>query len=180
MILVRSLVSPLVLRALFGWASCSSAAVAALPVAAADDVFLQEMGRQIAAPTPLEAVAVFDGQVYAGTKDGLLLLQGDALGPVADVKQPVTRLVATKQALWALSPAGLFRLQAGQWRQISDQPTADVTEHLGEVVVASNRKLWKVEDDKLVALGGEECTFPIARENSHSETHYAQDPARLN
>ncbi|MFO0900923.1 MAG: hypothetical protein U0836_26135 [Pirellulales bacterium] len=159
--------------------TAGSSAVAGPPVAAADEIFLQEMGRQIPSPTPLDAVAVFDGQVFAGTKDGLLRLQGDELAPGADVKQPITRLVAAKQALWALSSAGLFRLQAGHWKQISDQATDDVTEHLGEIVVASNRKFWKVEGDKLVALGSEECKFPIARVISHCETLYAQGGARL-
>lgn len=157
----------------------SATAEAKPPVAAPDAVFWQEIGRQVATKTPLDAVAVYDGRVFAGSKEGLLLLEGDELRPVAQVKRAVQRLVSTKHALWAITSGGLYRLQEGVWKHVSDQPAADVTEHLGQVIVAGGAKLWKVEGDAIAPLGDEASKFPIARVVSHCETLYAQGGARL-
>ncbi len=153
---------------------CLGAAVAAPPVPAPDTIFYQELGRQVETKTPLTSVAAFDGKIYAGSADGLLLLDGEKLTPVAELAKPINRLVATKNALWAMTPASLFRLQGNEWRQVSVLAVTDVTEHGVEIIAAAGSKLFRVEGDKLVALGEKDGPFPVARVISHCETLYAQ------
>src|ERR1041384_7131391 len=61
--------------------------------AARDDVFLQEIGRQVATADPLRALAVFGGKLYAGSDTGLYELNKEQLSRVAGVGDPVLRLV---------------------------------------------------------------------------------------
>ena len=97
-----------------------------------DDVYLQEIGRKVAAPFSLTSVAVYEGKVYAGSSAGLHQLNGENWAPVSAVSAPVSRLVVTSKALWLISSQGLHRNQSGLWMKISDQPANDVAEHLGQ------------------------------------------------
>ena len=44
-----------------------------------DSVYLQEVNRQVLTADPLTALAVFGGQVYAGSEQGLRRFNGDRL-----------------------------------------------------------------------------------------------------
>ena len=157
---------------------------ARLPVAASgesvpDTVFLQEVGRKIVTPEALRAAAVFDGNVYFGSEKGLLRLDNHQLRSVSALQVPVTRLVATNNALWAIGSPGLHRFQNGVWKKISNERVTDVTEHLGNVVVSFNRRLATVADEKLELLVDTRGPFPIDRVLSHCETLYVQGAGRL-
>ncbi len=144
-----------------------------------DDVYLQEVGRQIASAEPLTAVAVFDDQVYAGSEQGLVRLDADQLAPVVKMSEPIRRLVATRDALWAITSQGLYRFQRATWTKISAEPVTDLTEHLGQIIVSTQSRLWRVEGDALMSLVDVDAPFPMTRVISHCETLYVQGKGRL-
>lgn len=145
----------------------------------ADDVYLQEVGRQIPSPVPLTAVAVFGGHVFVGSDQGLFAVEGQQLTPVSEVSQPIRRLVATDTALWAIANDGLHRLQDNNWQKVSAESFNDLTTHLGEPIVASERRLWRVVGDGLEPYVTTESPFPMTRIVSHCETLYVHGPGRL-
>ncbi|MES1212982.1 MAG: hypothetical protein ABUL64_00210, partial [Singulisphaera sp.] len=173
-----------VLLAVVTWLFFSQAAVAddatrRKPVPVADDVYWQEVGSKVASDAPLNSVAVFDKSVYVGTSKGLLRLAGKGFEPVPQVTAGVQRLVAIHDALWAVTAAGLYRLQGGSWKQVSTLAVVDVTEHLGDTVVAAGKKVFKVNGDALEPLLDADGTFPILRVISQCETLYVMGIGRL-
>src|SRR3954470_1371501 len=58
-----------------------------------DEIFLQEVGRQILSPKPLSSVGVAQNAVFAGSDEGLFELAGDKLRKVAAVTEPIKNLV---------------------------------------------------------------------------------------
>ncbi len=144
-----------------------------------DDVFLQEVGRQVSFSEPLTAVAVFDDRIYVGSSQGLLKLDDDRLIPVKERRESIDRLVATRHALWAITGDGLYRYQDKTWTRISSDPVSDVTDHLGNIIVSTGRRLWQVEGDALTPLVDAQSPFPIARVISHCETLYVHGQGRL-
>ena len=144
-----------------------------------DEVYLQEVGRKVASAAPLTSVAVYEGNIYAGSANGLLLLKGSKLVESSELRDTVNRLVTTKQALWAITSQGLHRLQAGVWKKVSSEAVNDVCEHLGEVVAAGGSRLYRVKGDTLKPLTGLECPFGMTRVASYSETLYVHGQGRL-
>ena len=102
---------PALLSAAAGvWLGIASVFAAANPPPnwqpAPDAVFLQEVGRQVTAAEPLNAVAVFDGTVYTGSDQGLYRLAGDQLEPVAELRGPIRRLLSSSRvANSSMAPA---------------------------------------------------------------------------
>lgn len=144
-----------------------------------DEIFLQEVGRQVPTSHPLTSVAVFNGSVYAGSDQNLFRLQADQLIPIDELSTPIRRLVATSGALWAITENGLYRLQRDDWKLISGDAVSDVTEHMGRVIVSIGRRLWRVDADALVLLVDADSPFPITRVVSHCETLYVHGTGRL-
>ena len=144
-----------------------------------DDVYLQEVGRKVVTSFPLTSVAIHDGNVFAGSTNGLHILQDAALVEVAEMREPVLRLVSAQKALWLIIGSGLYRFEKGSWKKISDQPVTDVCEHLGEVIVAGGSRLWRIREDRLEPLSSLQNSFPITRVVSYSETLYIHGPGRL-
>jgi hypothetical protein len=135
-----------------------------------DDVYLQEVGAQVASGVPLTSVAVLGGRVFAGSGQGLLELRDGALAEVAEMRSPVQRLVVAEGALWVLGPDGLRRGDGRAWRRLMEQPVVDATEFRGRLVVASGNRLWQVEGDTVKPLGDAEAPFGILRLAVHHET----------
>ncbi len=100
-----------------------------------DQVYLQETSRHVVTPTPLTAVAVFQERVYAGSAQGVFVLEGDALKPVVG-PAAVSRLEVLKEHLWAVSPEGLWRTDGGPWRRILEGGVVDLCLHEGAIIVA--------------------------------------------
>jgi len=146
---------------------------------ARDEVYLQEVGRKISAPSPLTSVAVYEGKVYAGSAKGLHEVRGNELADIAAVRTPVQRLVVAGGSLWAMTSEGLLRFQNGSWNRVSGEAVNDLCEHLGEVVVAQQNRLWRVGRDALEPLVKAESPFPVSRVISHCETLYLQGAGRL-
>jgi hypothetical protein len=144
-----------------------------------DDVYLQEIGRQVASPTPLSSVAVLGNEVFVGSSEGLLRLEADSLTQVPGLSTPIVRMLTIQNALWAMTNEGLYRYQDSAWQQISKERITDVTEHLGDLIASSERRLWRVEGDSLAPLVDAESPFPITRIISHCENLYVHGPGRL-
>jgi len=144
-----------------------------------DEVYLQEIGRKVAATAPLTSAAVFDGTVYAGSTNGLYQLDGSELVEVKMLRKPINRLVTAKGALWAITSPGLYLHQHGAWKKISDEQISDVCDHLGEVVVCGGSRLWRATEDALEPLTALQSPFGITRVVSFAETLYVHGPGRL-
>ncbi len=170
----------MVVIALHFMASISCAADLQVPAtqSISDDVYLQEVGRQVASQEPLTSIAVFENQVFAGSNLGLLVLKDEQLVSVDELAEPIRRLVTTGDSLWAFTSQGLYRFQT-TWTKISDGHFTDLTEHLRQIVVSSDRRLWQVEGDSLQQLTDVDAPFPIERVVSHCETIYVQGRGRL-
>ncbi|MBA4106258.1 MAG: hypothetical protein C0485_10910 [Pirellula sp.] len=147
--------------------------------AVVDEVYLQEVGRQIPSSVPLTGVAVFGKRVFVGSDQRLFVVESEQLVPVAELSQPIRRLAATETALWAMAGDGLHRLQDGAWQKISGESFNDLTTHLGETIVASGRRLWRVVGDGVQPYTAGESPFPITRIISHCETLYVHGSGRL-
>ncbi len=144
-----------------------------------DDVFLQEVGRQIVTPEPLTAVAVQGDQVFVGSGKGVAQLVDGKLVAEAALQVPVQRLVAAGGSLWAITSPGLHRRDGTGWKPISGEAVTDVCAWRGETVAAAGHKLWRVKGDKLEALGDAEAKFGITRLAVFQDTLYVHGPGRL-
>ena len=144
-----------------------------------DNMYLQEVGSKVVTSEPLRAVTIFEGALYAASNNGLFLLEDDKLQPVRELQLPITRLVATEDSLWAIGKPGLHRFHNGAWKKISNERITDITEHLGDVVIAVNNRLARVVEEGLEYLVQSGGPFPIQRVVSHCETLYVQGSGRL-
>ena len=164
----------------FGASAASGAAVVQRhwqPVR--DEVYLQEIGRKVTASAPLTSVAVYEGNVYAGSVKGLHQLKANELVEVSELREPVSRLVTAGGALWIITSQGLHRFQSGSWKKVSAEAVSDVCEHLHEVVAAGGSRLWRVNGDALEPLTSSSSPFAITRVVSYGETLYVHGPGRL-
>lgn len=144
-----------------------------------DDVFLQETGRSILTDTPINAVAVLDGELFAGTKEGVQKLQGDAFIDEKTALGPVSRLKALDGVLWAISETGLWRRTEGVWKQLDDNRYTDLCLHGRDVIVTSPGQVFRVEGDRLVAISAKPTRSTILGVASYSETIYVRHANRL-
>ena len=144
-----------------------------------DDVYLQELGSQIASAEPLLAVGIEGTNVFAGTQRGLVHLEAAALVPVPGVAGPIHRIVPAGEHLWAAGPAGLYRLDAGGWRKVSGESVTDVTRHRGAVLAATGNLLWRVVGDRLEPFTTNPAPFVITRVLSHQDSLWVHGNGRL-
>jgi hypothetical protein len=144
-----------------------------------DDVYLQEVGRQFAFPEPLTAVAFWQNHVFTGSAKGIQRLQGDQLVADQGLTKPVRRLMGAGGSLWAMTALGLYRLGPAGWTNISPELVIDVCEHRGEIVVATVRKLWRVQGETLQPMSKRDAPFEIRRLVSHQESLFLLGRGRL-
>ncbi len=153
-----------------------------LPAIAAplpDTVYLQEVGRSVTSSIPLTAVGTAAGRVYAGTKAGLVFLDGEHWSPEPSVTGAVHRLTRAGGKLWALTDDGLLRLQGSDWERIAREPVSDLCEYRGQIVAVGGRVLWTVREHSLDRLGNEETPFPVLRLAVHQESLYLLGSGRV-
>ena len=141
----------------------------------ADAVYLQEVSSRIETEFPLTSVAVFEHAVYVGHANGLSRAQGDEL--VAETAGPATavrRMRVLDDALWVIAADGLWRYTEGAWAQMGTGVYEDVCLHLGDVVAATKKHLFRLNGSAWVALDGDGSRRPILGVASYSETLYAR------
>ena len=147
----------------------------------ADDVYLQEVGRQVTTDAPVLAVAVHEGTPYAWLKDtGLRVLQGDNLQPLDTPPGNVRRLETLGGALWLITDNGLYRYDGDTWTEVAAGNFADVCFHVGNVLAATSKQVRQVDGDALVQVPGIPASpEPIQCVASYSETLYCLTPGKL-
>ena len=75
----------------------------------------------------------------------------------------------------AQNPDDIYRYQA-TWTKISDDQFTDLTEHLGQIVVSSARRLWQVEGDSLQPLADVDSPFPIEHRDASTLSEVGTQP----
>lgn len=144
-----------------------------------DEVFLQEVGRQVPSADPLTAVAVREGVIFAGTAKGLFRLRDAGWVAEPAVDSPVQRLVRSGSQLWALTSTGLQRHDGVQWTWVARERVADLCEFRGEIVAAVGNRLFRVKTDGLELLSTNAARFSITRLVPHQETLFVHGRGRL-
>ncbi|NIA13553.1 MAG: hypothetical protein GWP08_05685 [Nitrospiraceae bacterium] len=145
-----------------------------------DSVYLQEVGRQVATDSPILALAVYNGRLYAGLDEGLYVLKDGALIPVEFPKERVQCLAVLNDALWIITGAGLYRMTNDGHTAIAQGRFTALCGHLDTVVVATGRGLLRVEGDTLVPIpGADRAPGAIQSIASYGETIYCLTPGRL-
>ena len=108
--------------------------------AVADHVFLQEIGSQIPTKTPLTAVACFNGEVFAGSAEGLFKLAGNALAKVEQAAGAVRRLSVAGGALWVISAEGLYRFDGSAWTLTQRKDISDTAFFASNINVTNKQR----------------------------------------
>ncbi len=182
------------LIAAFTLAGVSSSAFAELPIPPnprwkplVDEVYLQEIGSQIATERPLLSVAVLNGVAYVGSPEGVQRVEGDRLVGADGPRAEVRRLRTLDNSLWAVTERELWRYTANNgWSQVAKvgddaarNGFVDVCSHVGAIVVAARDRLNRVTDDGLKPLHDRPSRWPIEGVASYSETLYVRHADRV-
>ena len=138
-----------------------------------DEVYLQEVGRQVKTDKPVLAVATLDGRLYAGLESGVWVCEGKTLVRCNGPEEPVRRMKTIDGALFVITDSGLRRLEDAVWQRIGEGDFADVCSLLDKTCVAGRHCLYSLEGDTLLTIPGAEG-YPrrITRITSYSETIY--------
>ena len=171
---------------IFVFTGLSATAFAGLPIpenpqwkAIVDEVYLQEVSNRIETKQPLLAVAVLNDTAYVGNRSGVYRVEKKELinagGPLSEIR----RLRVLDGVLWATGPQGLWRYTGGAWTKVASGPYVDVCLHVGDVVVASKRSVYRLEDKDLKLIDGNQAQLPILGIASYSETIYVRHADRL-
>ena len=145
-----------------------------------DDVYLQEVGRQVETDSPVLAVAVYRGKLYAGLDDGLRVLNEDVFEDAGLPGGRVRCLKTLNDALWIISDTGIYKLDSAGVTQVAKGDFRDLCAHAGAVVVATPKGLMRVEGHQLEPIpGAAQCPREIQKVASYSETLYCLTPGRL-
>lgn len=111
----------------------------------ADEVYLQETGRQWPTPTRgVGSVAAREGKAWLLVDGVLHAADGERLTRVATGSLGNARLAVVQGNLLAVGPEGLHQLEGASWKRLHDAAAQDVVEFRGQVVLASGTRLLHV------------------------------------
>ena len=134
---------------------------------ARDSVYLQEVGRQIPTDVPVAALAVLDGRLYAGSKNGVGVLDGQTFAQCGGPAQAVRRMKTIGDALFVITDSGLHRLRDGVWQCLAPGTFNDLCAHLDTVYVAKPNELLFLRAGILVPTSGDAAAQEIRRITSY-------------
>ncbi len=138
-----------------------------------DDVYLQEVPRQVKTDTPVLAVAVHEGRLYVGFGKGVRVLNGEAFAECGGPAESVGRMRSIAGSLYVITDGGVHRLQGGRWQRLAEGRFSDVCGGMGKVFVAGGRSVYAVEGDALVKVPkADRAPGDIRRITTYSETLY--------
>ena len=143
-----------------------------------DEIFLQEVSRQISTKTPLLSVGISDGTIFTGSGDGLFQLAGGDLKSVEGVSGPIRKIVRLDQTLWAVSNDALYSRTDGSWTRISRAGVADITSFRSNTLAATATELFKLEGAELVPIA-KKTPFSLEHIATFNESLYFQGGKRL-
>jgi len=143
-----------------------------------DEVYLQEIEGRLETKEPLLAAAVLDNVLYVGGTQGVQRLEAERLVPAGGPQSRVARLMMLNGALYAFSDAGLWQYRGKDWKNLGEGTFTDACLHLGEVIFAGGRRLYRLDGDKLIELEAN-AAQPILGVASYAETIYVRHANRL-
>jgi hypothetical protein len=144
-----------------------------------DAVYLQEVAEGIPSEIALLDVAVLGNDVYAATARGVVRAVNGKLVAANGPTGHVSAVKAMNHTLWAVAHDGVWRLAGGSWERVADGAFVDVTEHLGEIIVASADTVYALRDGQLQALNVGKPAAAIRGVASYSDTVYVRHDDRL-
>jgi hypothetical protein len=118
----------------------------------ADEVYLQEVGEQVATDKPATAVALLGETAYVAVGGNLKLLRHGGLHDAEGAPGGVKRLRSLDGALWALAEKGTYRYAGKAWERVDERPFVDLCLHRGKVYGATSDDLFRFEDGKFVNI----------------------------
>jgi len=143
-----------------------------------DEVYLQEIGRQVPSTVPLTSVAVNGTHIFAGSAQGVLESTADGWKAAPVVEGNVNQLVTLNTITWALTSAGVYRFD-GEWKKVSARPATAITVHRGILHLAEGPRLIRLAGDSVPDEGAVTNAFPILHLVSHQDLLYVQGGDRL-
>ena len=139
----------------------------------ADTVYLQEVGTKIPSDAPIISVAAAKGKVYAASANTLYTIDNDKL-VAAEAPQGITkRLEAVNDTIFAITDAGLYRLDGASWKQLAPGAFVDLCVHLDKVHAATPNEILAVDGDALTPVPNSKSRRPIIAIASYSASLYA-------
>lgn len=121
-----------------------------------DEVYLQEHEKRIETDTPVTAVEIFNGTLYAVMDGQVHELMGDRLHPVMGAPEGMRSLHALDGALWGIAEGGLYRYDGLDLTLVDDREFVDLAEHRGVVHAATRMAVYRYEDGELIDIKPEE------------------------
>ncbi len=143
-----------------------------------DEVYLQEIGRQVPSTTALTSVAVNGTNVFVGGETGVLELVANGWRTVPVIEGAVHQLVTLDSFTWALTASGVYRFDQ-EWKKISERPATAIAVHRGIVHLAEGARLLRLAGDSMSDDGAVTNAFPIHHLVSHQDLLYVQGGERL-
>ncbi|MBX7258502.1 MAG: hypothetical protein K1Y02_19220 [Candidatus Hydrogenedentes bacterium] len=143
-----------------------------------DEVYLQEVGSLVKSDDALRAVAVFNNTAYVGDTHGVAVVKGESLERIAGPAGAVSKLKVLAGALWATADDGLWKFDGTAFIRVTEQVPADLCEHNGKIVLATNDNLSTLEGSTISPLteGGHSKLLGVA---SYGGTVYVHDGKRI-
>ncbi|MBM3881550.1 MAG: hypothetical protein FJ387_17805 [Verrucomicrobia bacterium] len=117
-----------------------------------DEVYLQEIGQQVATDQPVTAVAVFGESVYAVVGGAVRVLRDGMLREVPDAPSGVGRLRSLGGALWAGAERGTYRFAGDGWSRVAEERLVDFCLHLGQVHAVTRNDVCRWDGRQFVNL----------------------------
>lgn len=144
-----------------------------------DEVFLQEVGKQILSKTPVLAVGVHGSKVFAGTSEGLFEVAYPTLNAVGGVTGSVHRLVQVKDTLCALTPQAVYLKEGNGWKRIEVDHPIDVAVFHERLFLATPKQLMLFQGGAFVPATTNPPPFTIERLAAFNDSLYIQGGKRI-
>ena len=117
-----------------------------------DEVYLQEVGEQVATDKPATAVALLGKTAYVVVGGTLKTLRGGILADAEGAPGGVKRLRSLDGVLWAMAEKGTYRYEGKAWERVDERLFVDLCLHRGKVYGATRDDLFRFEDGKFVNI----------------------------
>lgn len=121
-----------------------------------DTPFLQEIGVSVPSERPLNAVAVFQSNIYVGDAAGLSILRdGHAIEAIAGFPNTeIHRLRVLGEQMLIFAANALYVFDGTRAEEIAKGTYVDAVRHGKDIIVASADTLYQLKDQTLHALAG--------------------------
>lgn len=166
-----------------------------------DEVFMQENAHKIRTDKAVTSVLVDQEKCYAVLEGLIYQLNDDQLVSMPSSPKEVQRMIPINGKAWALTSAGLYQLNSGEWKLFDKRVYVDMCMHSGVLHAATKEEIFKLEGSGFVSIEPEGGYYsdnvtnlledgtqlyvdpvrlgPIHRIASYSETLFVLRPGKL-